>query len=474
MKRHTFILPLLLIFLLPLTVWAQTEEPTPTPDTSSEQPAIPLVHTVQEGETLTYIAEQYGVTIEEIQAVNNLANSDVLAVGQNLIIPGGEGEAVATVYTVQGGDTLAEISRMFNTTPDEILKTNRLINPAYQPVVGQQLPLISKTGSALPQAVTGTPYIVPLGETLPMTAARFGISTAVLAQTNNLSYPYYLFPGQRLVIPSEEPYRDLPGEWQDIRVRPLPFLQGNTVSIFVKNLLDGSPSGQFAGQPLRFFPYEDGYAALVGIDAFTEPGTYTLSLSGSGTRPWRPFSQPVKIEDAHYGFQEINVAEELAPLLEPEVRQNEDAFLSTFYTQFNETKAWDGLFSLPVTNTIVTAPYGDARSYNGGPVEIYHSGLDVAGGIGTPILATANGTVLFSGSLELRGNTVIIDHGLGVMSAYFHLSEISVNEGNTVVKGQQIGLGGSTGLSTGPHLHWELRIMDVPVNGLQWTEVEFP
>ena len=474
MKRYSLVLPFFLLLWLPLTVWGQTAVPTPTPETPTPTPAIPLVHTVQEGETLTYIAEQYGVTIEEIQAVNNLADSDVLAVGQLLTIPGGEGEAVATAYTAQGGDTLAGIAAMFNTTPEEIAATNRLINPYYRPVVGQMLPLVSKTGSALPQEVTGRPYIVALGETLPMIAARHGVSTAVLAQANNLTYPYYLFPGQRLVIPGEEPYRELPGEWLDVRVRPLPIRQGNTVSIYVENLLDGTPSGQFAGLPLRFFPYEDGFAALVGIDAFTEPETYELSLSGSGSQPWRPFSQPVKIEDAGYGFQEIVLPEEMAPLLEPEVRQNEDAFLSTIYTQFSDTKAWDGLFALPVTNTVVTAPYGDARSYNGGPVEIYHTGLDVGGGIGTPILASANGTVVFSGPLELRGNGVILDHGLGVMSAYFHLSEILVSEGDTVTQGQPVGLGGSTGLSTGPHLHWDLRVMDVPVNGLQWTEVEFP
>ena len=122
----------------------------------------------------------------------------------------------------------------------------------------------------------------------------------------------------------------------------------------------------------------------------------------------------------------------------------------------------------------MTAGYGDGRSYNGGPVEIYHTGVDFSGAVGTPILAPANGTIVFTGPLELRGNAVIIDHGLGVMSAYFHLSEIFVADGDTVTAGEAIGAGGSTGLSTGPHLHWDLRIMDVPVNGLQWTEIAFP
>jgi murein DD-endopeptidase MepM/ murein hydrolase activator NlpD len=89
-------------------------------------------------------------------------------------------------------------------------------------------------------------------------------------------------------------------------------------------------------------------------------------------------------------------------------------------------------------------------------------------------LAAADGTVVFSETLELRGQTVIIDHGMGVMTSYFHLSEIFVDVGVDITVGQPIGLGGSTGLSTGPHLHWEMRIMDVPVDGMRWTEELFP
>ena len=182
----------------------------------------------------------------------------------------------------------------------------------------------------------------------------------------------------------------------------------------------------------------------------------------------------MRINSSNYGFQPIVLGEEYSDLLAPEVRANEDLFLSSIYTQFTEEKAWDTLFQAPVTTTIVTGPYGDGRSYNDGPVDNYHTGVDFSGAIGTPILSPAPGTIVYTGTLQLRGNAVIIDHGLGVMSAYFHLSEIFVNEGETVTAGQPIGAGGSTGLSTGPHLHWDLRIMDVPVNGLQWTEITFP
>lgn len=468
MKRLIFITGLAL-GLFPLIVWAQSETPTPPGN-----PLIPLVHTVQEGENLTVIAAIHEVTVEELMAINNLNNADVLAVGQQLVIPGGEGDAVATVYMVQAGDTVAQVAALFNTTPAEVRAANGLLNRGYQPYMGQALTVVSHTGSSLAQPVRGTPHIVAAGESLLSIAARHGRAPVEIAAANELAYPYYLFPGQRLRIPGEATYQELPGEWVVVRVRPLPIQQGSTLSIYVQNLLDGEPTGSFAGQPLRFFAYEEGFVALVGIDAFMAPGMATLQLSGSGTLPWRPFTQDVPVADAGFGVQPVPVPEELAPLLDPQIRAGEDNFLATFYNQSSSAKAWDGLFHYPVTATVVTGGYGDGRSYNGGPVEGYHTGIDFAGGLGTPILAPANGAVVFADLLELRGNTVILDHGLGVMTAYFHLSEIFVAPGDQTTTGQMIGAGGSTGLSTGPHLHWDVRVNGVPVNGLQWVEHVFP
>ncbi|HUM71712.1 MAG TPA: LysM peptidoglycan-binding domain-containing protein, partial [Chloroflexota bacterium] len=435
---------------LPLTVWAQDVTPTPSPDQPADGPFIPLVHTVQEGENLTIIANTYGITVEDLLAVNNLSNADALSIGQQLLIPGGEGEMVVTAHTVQAGDTLAHIAALFNTTPDEIMTTNRLLNRMAPLLMGQTLTVVSRTGSAQPQPVAGTPHVVTTGESLLVIAAQYNLPPTEIAAANGLSYPYYLFPGQRLRIPGTAVYHDLPGEWVQVRVRPLSLQQGSTVSIYVQNLLDGAPSGSLAGQPLRFFPYEDGYVALAGIDAFTEPGRYTLELAGSGSRPWTPFQQEIPITSSGFGTQQIPVPEELGWLLEPQVRQQEDEFLASIYNQTADTPAWEGLFQYPVTTTVVTGGYGDGRSYNGGPIEIYHTGVDFAGGIGTPILAPADGVVVFAAPLQLRGNTVIIDHGLGVMTAYFHLSEMFVAPGTAVTTGQLIGAGGSTGLSTGP------------------------
>ena len=454
-------------------VFAQEPTPTAVPPTNLSAP-IPLVHQVEEGENLTYIADTFGTTVEELLAVNNLDAEAVLYVGQELIIPGGEGEAVATIYRVQVGDSLSAVAATFNTTLPDLLNSNRLIHPHYTLAPGQTLSVVSRTGSALPQAITGTPYIVQPGESLLTIAVRHNLAPAELAALNDLPFPTYLFPGQRLRLPSEDVYRFLPGEWVDVQVQPETIIPGSTVSIYVENLLVGRPSGHFGDQPLPFTPFADGFVALVGLDAFAESGDYVLELGGSGSHPWQPMSQVVPVQAGAYGTQFITVGEELSALLDPQVRANEDEQLSLIYGRFTEPQQWSGIFQSPITTTIISAGYGDARSYNGGPIEIFHTGVDYAAAEGTLILAPANGTVVFSDETELRGLVTIIDHGLGVMTGYFHQSELLVQVGDVVTTGQIIGKVGSTGLSSGAHLHWDIRIMDVPVDGRQWLNEEFP
>ncbi len=467
--RSILLTLILLLALLPAPLLAQSE-PAPTPAAP-----VPLVHRVQEGENATYIAQLYGISVDDLLAVNGLNESSILFVGQELIIPGGTGEAIATVYTAQAGDTLAGIATLFNTTLESVLQSNSTIYPDLPLKPGQRLTIISRTGSAQPKAVNGVPHLVAPGESLLEIAARYRLSPLALAQANGLAYPTTLFAGQRLRIPQEGAvYRALPGEWVDVQIRPLPIIQGQTVSIYVENLLTGIPTGSLGGRPLIFAPYGNGYAALIGLDAFTLPGSYTLLLSGSGDRPWSPFTQELDVLPGSFGTQYITLPPEQSALLAPEVRQREDEFLATFYTQFRETQDWTGLFQVPLTTTFVTAPYGGARSYNGGPIEIFHTGVDFGANSGTAVYAAAPGVVVYSGLLQLRGNAVIIDHGRGVMTAYFHLLENLVMVGERVTQGQLIALVGSTGLSSGPHLHWDLRIMDVPVNGLQWTTTAFP
>lgn len=470
MKRSGFILlafMLAVAFMSPALLFAQEE----TGDEATLQE--PTTHEVQDGETLTSIAALYEVSVADLLLVNGLEETDLIFPGQSLLIPGGPGMAIPTSYVVQAGDSLYSVARLFSTTLESLASANRLVS-SDSLYAGQTIVVLSETGTPQPRPLTGTLHFVMPGETLLMLAARYGLSPEEVVELNEMGAPYRIYPGMRLRLPANSEYRELPGGWQQLRLRPAPVIQGNTVSIYVEYAQSGLPAGSFAGQTLNFVPHGAGYVALAGVDAFTEPGRYELVLAGAGEESWWPLVGQVAIVSGDYPTQTIAVGEELLPLLAPEVRAEEDAFLADIYTQFSPEQQWEGLFQLPVTTTIVTAAYGGARSYNGGPFSIFHTGVDFAGTTGTAILAPAAGTVVFSDTLQLRGDTVVVEHGLGVYSAYNHLSEVFVNVGDRVIPGQRIALGGSTGLSTGPHLHWELRVMGVPVDGMQWTREVFP
>lgn len=463
--------------LVACPIWALAQDaPTATPAPALETPGdIPQVHAVTEGENLTIIATLYDVTVEDLMAVNGLTDSDLIQIGQELIIPGGTGQAVSSTYTVRLGDTLVGIAADFNTTADVLAAQNRLVSLSAPLAAGQTIALDSRTGSPSPRPLTGRPVLVGAGDTLLTVAARTGTTPEQLAAANNLAPAGFLVEGQRLRVPDETvAYRDLPDGWVDVQIRPENAAQGETVSIYVQNVMAGEPTGRLGDQPLRFTPFGRGHIALVGLDAFTEPGLYPLQVSGRGQRPWEPLDLMVPIAETQYDTQYIDVGEALDGLLDPAVRAEEDAFLSTIYANFAETPRWEGVFQLPLQNALISAGYGGRRSYNGGPIEIYHTGIDFAAPVGAPVLAPAAGTVVFSDTLDLRGGTLIIDHGLGIMTGYYHLSEILVNVGDEVAAGDTIAYVGSTGLSSGPHLHWDVRVMDVPVNGIQWTEQAFP
>lgn len=476
-RLRNLILFLSLLCWLAPAVQAQDQQPEPTPTlavptTSNELPPIPKVHVVQTGESLAGIAATYGTTVEVLLEANSITDAALLYVGQSLAVPGAEGDPFLTAHIVRAGDTLQGLAADYNTSVALLAESTRLINPT-QLTAGQTITITSRTGSAAPRPLLGTAHVVQPGETLLMLALRYNLKPAELASLNGLTYPTRLYPGQRLRLPGEQPYQFLPDDWAAIRLHPAAPVQGQTVSIYVENSDDGFPTGTLGDQSLRFAPFGNGYVALVGLDAFAPVGLYPLELSGSGSRPWRPFRQNVLLQAGNYGSQQITVGEELAPLLDPAVRAAEDEFLRPYYTQFSE-RHWDGLFQYPGTSHQVTAGYGAARSYNGGPYLIFHSGVDFAVPTGSSVWAPATGFVVFAQPTQLRGNVMIIDHGLGVMSAFFHLNTFLVNVGDFVTAGNVIAESGSTGLSNGPHLHWDMRVNNVPVNALQWTEEQFP
>jgi murein DD-endopeptidase MepM/ murein hydrolase activator NlpD len=130
-------------------------------------------------------------------------------------------------------------------------------------------------------------------------------------------------------------------------------------------------------------------------------------------------------------------------------------------------KLWEGKFIMPVEGELTT-DFAEIRYVNNEPSSSRHSGLDLAAPKGTPVLAPNNGFVTFAmKGLLSPGNTVVIDHGMGLFTSYYHLDTIGVEKGDEVTKGDVIGTVGSTGFSTGPHLHYAVSIYNTYVNPYQ-------
>ena len=146
-------------------------------------------------------------------------------------------------------------------------------------------------------------------------------------------------------------------------------------------------------------------------------------------------------------------------------------FLQPIWSAISPKPLWSGLFVKP-TNSELTSLFGEVRIWKDGSRDS-HEGTDLGGKTGDPILAANDGMVALAQPLVVRGNVVILDHGLGIYTGYYHLSEISVKKGETVKKGQLIGKMGTTGRVTGAHLHWDFVVGGFNVDGLEWTEKEF-
>lgn len=218
--------------------------------------------------------------------------------------------------------------------------------------------------------------------------------------------------------------------------------------------------GNFLGQEFSFRPSKICHCwyGFAGVSLATKPGTYTLRVAGkSQTGKDDEMSYPVAVAAAHYPTSALKVApgfveppkETLAKIEEDQAEKKK-----VFATTLPEIQ-WAGRFE-PPAEAEVSGVFGSARVFNG-VKKSQHTGLDFRVTTGTPIVATNSGTVILARPLYFEGNCVMIDHGQGLLTMYLHLSEFKVKEGDTVKKGQLLGLSGGTGRATAPHLHFAVR-----------------
>ena len=231
----------------------------------------------------------------------------------------------------------------------------------------------------------------------------------------------------------------------------------------------------------RAFPYPRGssarsWVALVAIPTTLYPGTYTLETRLLRDNKEIRHRSPLKVLSRSFHRENIDLNGTLSELQKeqtPEKKAQAQA-LWRLLTTFNPDAVFQATpFIVPVKNYVVTAPFAERRDYvfaQGGRQASIHQGIDLAVAAGTPVEAAAAGQVVFAGPLIMTGNTVVIEHLPEVYSLYFHMERLLVTKGQRVAQGQAVGLVGSTGLATGPHLHWQVEVDGVAVNPMSLVQ----
>lgn len=257
-----------------------------------------------------------------------------------------------------------------------------------------------------------------------------------------------------------------------LRVSPVVIRQGETIAAVV----EGGPAAEAGSAALRvrgaasemlrvgerwyavqpFTPDTPIGEYAVQVDLYDEAGMLSATLAGD-----------VQIVDSEVPLEEIYLGEGTGDPIDRE------ALLEDIRVRFEEHVAvsgpprWSGAWRRPVAGPD-NGRFGALRSYNGQPPTGWHHGHDIAADHGDPVVAPAPARVAWTGELVIHGIGVILDHGAGVYSGYWHLSLIAVEVGQEVAAGDWLGNIGSTGLSTGPHLHWEVIVRGQDVEPLQW------
>lgn len=287
--------------------------------------------------------------------------------------------------------------------------------------------------------------------------------------------------GTPVPLPTREPRPPVYATSSDDRAALQQFFlsvlpQGQTRLLRVIGNDISAVTGTWQNRLIPFFAAADGafYGLIsVGMEAQTGPGNpFAASVSFSdGTRT--TLSASFVIEQGAFIAQNVNLPASKGYLLDPSVERTELARLESLIARVSPERAWDETgFQLPIADAL-TAPYGAFRVFNGA-ISTRHTGWDIRTTLGVPILAMAAGRVAFADALPIRGQYVLLDHGLGVFSGYAHCGDMLVARGDVVQKGQPLCLAGDSGRTSGPHFHWEVAVSGQWVDPVQFLQMWMP
>lgn len=215
---------------------------------------------------------------------------------------------------------------------------------------------------------------------------------------------------------------------------------------------------------------DNSYIGLLGLNSDLKAGNYKLRAEVRNPSGVSVYERPVLIRSKDFKTEDIPLNQDMTSLRtdDSEERRDQARRLWALLNKISEGTAHTrGVFLSPVEEFIMTSWYGDRRTYlytGGEEATSLHNGVDMAADTGTEILTPLEGRVVMVEDRIITGITVVLEHLPGVYSLYYHLDSVDVEPGETLEQGDLLGTVGSTGLVTGPHLHWEFRVNTIPVD----------
>jgi murein DD-endopeptidase MepM/ murein hydrolase activator NlpD len=213
----------------------------------------------------------------------------------------------------------------------------------------------------------------------------------------------------------------------------------------------------------------DTWRALLGVDLALKPEGYPLSLTAKTESAEEiPCSATIDVKESKFPTESLKVAPNF---VQPDPEQlaraeAERERLRAIFATVTPERLWDGSFRYPLAGVTTGGNFGKRRILNGQPGSP-HSGVDFPAPSGTPVYAAQRGRVVLAEPLYFSGNTVVLDHGLGLYTLYAHFESIAVQPGDLVDAGAVLGKVGATGRVTGPHLHWGATVNRARTDPLQ-------
>ncbi len=256
---------------------------------------------------------------------------------------------------------------------------------------------------------------------------------------------------------------------------PANIRQGDIVTVRVSAPMEiQSLRGTFNGRAIYFDKTEGNreFIGILGIDMTLTPGRHHLMFECSIDGREIKDSIGFDVKKRKYEVEKLTFPGKMVELdrKSEERAEREAKILRSIWEKASGNKLWDGSFALPVSGKL-NPNFGRRRILNG-KEKSPHNGVDIGAPEGKEVLSPNKGRVALVDNHFFGGNTVVLDHGLGLFTTYLHLSKVLVKEGDVVRKGDLLGRVGETGRSKGPHLHWSARIIDARIDPLGLLELE--